>query len=202
MKIFGVAIAACAILIAVPGASQAWAQARSNSEEPGDERLRRVLAAVAGQALAAAPFIERRLSALTNHPLESRGTLSFSPAGVIEKLTVSPIRERVTITAESVTIDGGGKPPTVIKLDGQGAMAAYGLGLRALLSGNEKALRQVFDSKFSGSFDQWKVQLLPKDPALRRGIRQIMVSGAGANLRVIETSEPNGDVLELTILTR
>ena len=114
----------------------------------------------------------------------------------------SRIPERVTINTESMTIDGGGKLPTIIKLDAPGGMAGYSMGLRALLAGNEKALRQVFDSKFSGSFDNWTVQLLPKDPALRRGIRQIMVSGAGASLRVIETSEAGGDVLELTILTR
>lgn len=202
MKTLTVTIVACAILLAMPGASPAWAQARGDSEEPGDQGLRRVLAAVAGQPLKAASFIERRLSALTNNPLESRGTLSFSSSGVIEKLTVSPLRERVTITAESLTIDGGAKPPTIIKLDASGGMAGYGIGLRALLAGNEKALRQVFDSKFSGSFDNWKVQLLPKDAALRRGIRQITVSGSGANLRVIETSEPGGDVVELTILTR
>ncbi len=202
MKRYSVAIVACAILLATFAAGPVSAQKRGSSEEPADDGLRRVLAAVASQPLKAAPFIERRLSALTNNPLESRGTLSFSPGGVIEKLTVSPLRERVTINPESMTIDGGGKPPTIIKLDAPGGMAGYSMGLRALLAGNEKALRQVFDSKFSGSFDNWTVQLLPKDPALRRGVRQIMVSGAGASLRVIETSEAGGDVLELTILTR
>ena len=54
----------------------------------------------------------------------------------------------------------------------------------------------------TGTFENWKVQLLPKDPALRRGIKHIMVSGSGARLRLIETSETGGDTLEMTIIPR
>ena len=203
MKMFSMAVAASVFALCLCGAMPVLAQARSASEEAGDERLRRVLAAVAAQPLAAAPFIERRLSALAATPLESRGTLSFNPAGLIEKQTTSPLRERVIISPETVTIDAGdGKPLTVIRLDAQGALTGYGLGLRALLSGNEKLLRQVFDTRMSGTFENWKVQLLPRDPALKRGIRHIMVSGSGARLRLIETSETGGDIIEMTIIPR
>ena len=203
MKMFSMAVAASVFALGLCGAMPVLAQARSASEEAGDERLRRVLAAVAAQPLAAAPFIERRLSALAATPLESRGTLSFNPAGLIEKQTTSPLRERVIISPETVTIDAGdGKPLTVIRLDAQGALTGYGLGLRALLSGNEKLLRQVFDTRMSGTFENWKVQLLPREPALKRGIRHIMVSGSGARLRLIETSETGGDIIEMTIIPR
>jgi len=203
MKMFSMAVVASAFALGLCGAMPVSAQARSASEEAGDERLRRVLAAVAAQPLTAAPFIERRVSALAATPLESRGTLSFNPAGLIEKQTTSPLRERVTISPETVTIDAGdGKPVTVIKLEAQGALAGYGLGLRALLSGNEKLLRQVFDTRMTGTFENWKVQLLPREPALKRGIRHIMVSGSGARLRLIETSETGGDTIEMTIIPR
>jgi len=203
MKMFSMAVVASAFALGLCGAMPVLAQARSASEEAGDERLRRVLAAVAAQPLTAAPFIERRVSALAATPLESRGTLSFNPAGLIEKQTTSPLRERVTISPETVTIDAGdGKPVTVIKLEAQGALAGYGLGLRALLSGNEKLLRQVFDTRMTGTFENWKVQLLPREPALKRGIRHIMVSGSGARLRLIETSETGGDTIEMTIIPR
>ena len=125
MKMFSMAVAASVFALCLCGAMPVLAQARSASEEAGDERLRRVLAAVAAQPLAAAPFIERRLSALAATPLESRGTLSFNPAGLIEKQTTSPLRERVIISPETVTIDAGdGKPLTVIRLDAQGALPA------------------------------------------------------------------------------
>ena len=203
MKPLPVTVVATAILLGMLGATPAWAQARNATADAGDERLRRVLAAVAAQPLVAAPFIERRISALAANPLESRGTLTFNPAGLIEKQTTSPLRERVTISTDSVTIDGAdGKPPTVIRQEAQGALTGYGLGLRALLSGNEKLLLQVFDTRVTGTFENWKVQLLPKDPALKRAIRHIMVSGNGARLRLIETSETGGDTLEMTIIPR
>ncbi|MBL8382635.1 MAG: hypothetical protein JNM90_06165 [Burkholderiales bacterium] len=202
MRPIAAAGAGLALLLAVLAGAPAAAQPRGSPEEAADERLRRVLAAVAGRPLQAVPFIERRVSALAAAPLESRGTLTFQ-AGQIEKLTVSPVRERLAINAERVTIDAGdGRPPTVIRLESHGALAGYGEGLRALLAGNEKLLRQAFEVRFSGTFEHWKVQLLPKDAALRRGVRQITASGSGAQLRVIETSETGGDTLELTIIPR
>ena len=50
--------------------------------------------------------------------------------------------------------------------------------------------------------DTWTLQLLPRGPLPRRGIRKIVVSGSGAHLRQIETTEINGDVLDMTITTR
>lgn len=172
-------------------------------EGSADERLRRVLAAVAAQPLVAVPFVERRASSLYVEPVESRGTLSYKPAGGIDKVTTRPIRERVSITADTITIDpGGGAPPKVLRLAEQAHLAAYAGGLRAILSGDEKQLRQVFSPRLTGSLDNWKLLLQPKDAALRRLVKQIVVSGAGANLRVLETTEINGDVVEMTLGAR
>jgi hypothetical protein len=76
------------------------------------------------------------------------------------------------------------------------------LGLRAILSGDEKPLRQVFDARMTGSFEAWKVLLRPKVPPQRRGIKQIVITGAGAVLRSIETTEINGDMQEMTMANR
>lgn len=205
MKIRRSVVAAGAIVLVMLGALSVHAQSpASTTEDAGDERLRRVLGAVAAQTLSAAPFLERRTSALFATPQESRGTLSFKPPGTIEKRTNSPIRETLTMTADTVTIDSGtGAPPTVVRIDAsQGQLASYVSGLRAILSGDDRLLRQFFDTRLTGSFDSWTLQLLPKGPLPRRGIRKIVVSGAGAHLRQIETTEINGDVLDMTITTR
>lgn len=204
MKICRSLVAAGAIALGVLSALPVAAQTRAGAaDEAADERLRRVLLAVAGQPLAAAPFQERRVSALFATPQESRGTLTYKPPGTIEKRTTSPIRETVTMTADTLTIEpGGGAPPTVLKIDTQPTLAAYVTGLRAVLSGDDKLLQQVFDTRMTGSFDGWTLQLLPKGPAPRRGIRKIVLSGAGAHLRQIETTEINGDVFDMTISAR
>ena len=204
MKTYRLAASALFIAFSAVCANPAVAQVRANlSQAAVDDRLARVLAAVAAQPITAAPFFERRVSSLYATPMESSGTLSFSPSGVIEKLTTRPNRERVVISADSISVDAAaGIPAKVIKIEAQSGLASYGMGLRAILSGNEKQLRQVFDADVSGSFESWKIQLFPREVSLKRGIRQITVSGSKANLRVIETLEASGDTLELTIVPR
>ena len=192
-----------ALVLLASALPPAHAQSQPAAPAGNDERLRRILLAVAARPLDAAPFLERRISPLYASPLELRGTLSFKPPGTIEKRTTSPIREVLTITAETLTIDpGAGAAPTVVRMDAQGQLSAYVLGLRAILNGDDKLLRQVFDVQLSGSFDAWRLQLLPRGAQPRRGIRQIVVSGAGAQLRQIDTTELNGDQIEMAISAR
>ena len=205
MKICRSVFVAGTIVLATLGVFPAVAQTRAGAPaDAGDERLSRILGAVAATPLTAAPFLERRVSELFATPQESRGTLSYKPPGTIEKRTTSPIRETLTITADTVTIDSGtGAPPTVIRIDAQqGPLASYVAGLRAILSGDDKQLRQLFETRLTGNGDTWTLQLLPRGPLPRRGIRKIVVSGSGAHLRQIETTEINGDVLDMTITTR
>ena len=204
MKSFWRGVFSVSIVLGAVGATPLQAQGVPGTvQDASGELLARVLTAVAGQPVAAARFIERRLSALYATPLESRGTLTFKPPGVLEKQTTSPILELVVMSADIITIEGNqGTPRKVIKIDPQGDLAGYALGIRAILSGNAPLLRQVFDTKMTGGFDRWKLRLLPREATMRRAIRQIVVSGAGANLRLIETTEINGDVLEMTILPR
>jgi hypothetical protein len=56
----------------------AHAQSQPEAQAGNDERLRRILLAVAARPLDAAPFLERRISPLYASPLELRGTLSFT----------------------------------------------------------------------------------------------------------------------------
>lgn len=190
-----------ALLAGLPGPGRSQAPAAPDAGP--DPLLRRILRAVATRPLDAAPFQERRISPLYATPLELRGTLHFTPPATIEKRTTSPIRESLRITADTLTIDPGtGVAPTVLKLETQGALSAYVQGLRAILQGDDQLLRQVFDTQLSGSFEAWRLQLTPRGVQPRRGIRQIVVSGAGAQLRRIDTTEVNGDLIEMAISAR
>ena len=164
--------------------------------------LERVLAEVARQPLKAAPFIERRSSALTASPLESRGTLSYLPSGSFEKRSLTPIQERMTVGLDAITIQGAKGPAQTIRFEAQPAMAAYVHGLRAVLAGDGGPLRQHFDTQLTGNIDHWELRLRPRDAAVRRGIAQIVVRGERGQVQVVETTETGGDVNELTILLR
>ena len=178
------------------------AKAQSSAPAVVDDMLARVLAAVASQPLKAAPFIERRSSALAASPLESRGTLSYQPSGSFEKQTVTPIKERMTVGLDAITIQGAQGAAQAIRLDAQPALAAYAHGLRAVLAGDARPLRQHFDTQLTGGLDHWEIRLRPRDAAVRRGIAQIVVRGERGQVQVVETTETGGDVNELTILLR
>lgn len=189
-------LAAVVLSLPVPASAQAAAPAAMG------DLLARVLAEVARQPLKAAPFIERRSSALTASPLESRGTLSYQPSGSFEKRTVTPIQERMTVGLDAITIQGTQGAAQTIRFEAQPAMAAYVHGLRAVLAGDAGPLRQHFDTQLTGNIDHWELRLRPRDAAVRRGIAQIVVRGERGQVQVVETTETGGDVNELTILLR
>lgn len=204
MQTLQTVVAALFFIVALAANLPLRAQSTASTTTATDDALRKLLAAIASQPLTSTAFTERRTSALFTKPLESRGNLSYKPGGVIEKQTTHPIRETLTITAESLTIDAGsGAPPQVLRLDAQaGQLATLVLGLRAVLGGDDRQLLQLFDTRYSGSADGWQVTLTPKGPAVRRGVRQIVVRGTGSQLRQIETTEVNGDVTDMVLAAR
>ena len=53
----------------------------------------------------------------------------------------------------------------------------------------------------AGSFNQWNLKLLPVESRMKLVLKQIVVTGQGAQVRTIETTEISGDVNELTLLS-
>lgn len=166
-----------------------------------DELLGQVLSAVARRPLEQVPFYERRSSAMFNKPAESRGTLSFRAPDRFEKTTTTPIRERLVIVGNLLTLQAleGGEPRTV-NLDEHPQVAGAVQSIRAILAGDPKPLRQHFEVRLTGVLSRWQMTLLPKEPALKRLLRQVVVSGEGGQVKVLETTETSGDVTELTLL--
>ncbi len=175
-----------------------WLPAAAQTES--DKLLAQVLAAVSAKPLDATPFFERKISALFARPLESKGTLSFKPPGVLEKITTSPIRERVSVANDAITIQSGEAAAKIVRLEGQPTLQAFAQGVRAVVAGDIKPIRQYFEPQMTGSFNQWNLRLLPIDSAMKRVLKQIVVTGQGAQVRLIETTEISGDVNELTLL--
>ena len=167
----------------------------------GADPLPDILAAIVGQPLVQAPFFELRSSVLFARPVESRGTLSFTPPDRIEKRTEQPVRERVTLAGDTLTIqEGDSGTPKSFRLDGQGGAGAWARGVRAIVAGDPAPLRQHFELETTGGLTAWQLVLRPRDPGLRRSVTRIVVEGAGGRVRRIETTEAGGDVSELTIL--
>lgn len=166
-----------------------------------NELLSQILAAVSAKPLVDAPFFERRLSPMFSKPLESRGMLNFRPTGQLEKLTTSPIRERLIITQEGLSIQADEKAAArTIRFEEQPQLAGIAQSIRSILAGDAQPVLRYFEVRTSGSLRDWQLLLLPREAALKRAIRQISVSGRDGHIRLVETTEASGDVIELSLL--
>src|SRR5215204_7553048 len=86
-----------------------------------------------------ARFVERKFSALTKAPLESRGTLAFRAPDTLERHTTEPQRESVRIEGETVTYEGvlrGSVQKRTFALADAPQLAALIESLRSTLAGD------------------------------------------------------------------
>lgn len=172
------------------------------AESADGKPLGSILASVAKTPLEKAPFFASKTSGLLSTPIESRGTLSFDPQGRIEKHTLTPIDERVTITDKAVRIEQAGKPADEILVADNPALATYAQGLRAVLAGDPAPLREHFDVKVDGDVGKWTIALEPKSLKMQAGVRRIVIAGSNGLIQRIETTDGAGDVETLSVLLK
>ena len=77
-----------------------------------------------------------------------------------------------------------------------GMQASFG----ALLSGDERAIARDFTLTTTGTRAQWRMQMLPKQAALKQYVRDITLYGRGSELRCIETRAVKGEEVQRTLL--
>jgi len=154
--------------------------------------------------LAAAPqrrasFAEDKRVAALELPLHSAGTLAYSKPDRLEKITTTPTPERLVVDGTRLTMTAGDDAPHVFDLAGQPAALALIDTIRGILSGNLALLRRTYDVTQAGNLSAWQLVLQPREPALRRLVREVRIAGAGAEVRSIDTLQANGDADHLTI---
>ena len=144
-------------------------------------------------------FVELRGSALLKAPLRIEGEYRRPDAGTLVREVRAPYVETTTIRAGEVAIARGGKSPRRFSLSRapelQGLQASFG----ALLAGDRALLERWYRIAAAGTRQHWTLTLVPKDTALAARVRDITLSGRGAELRCIETRPVQGD-LQRTLL--
>ena len=151
-----------------------------------------VMAQLAQVPHASAHFTEYRTSQLLTQPLESSGTLSWIAPAHLEKATLQPQLEHMTVDGDNLTIRHQGET-RVLALTDYPPLAALVESLRATLAGDLPTLQRLYVVTFSGSAAQWQLQLEPRDPKIGDLVTRITLSGNGHSVSKIETLESNGD---------
>ena len=99
--------------------------------------------------------------------MESRGELTFTPPGRLEKRTTSPGAERVLVDGDRITLERGSKRYTM-GLHDQPGVAVLVESIRATLAGDLDGLTRTYSAAVSGDAARWKLTLRPLEAVVLR----------------------------------
>jgi hypothetical protein len=159
-----------------------------------DELLQRLAARQHGHVA----FTEVQQLAVLERPLESSGELLYEAPDRLEKRTLKP-------KAETLTLDHGvlsaqrGHRTYVMELRAYPQVVPFVESIRATLAGDRATLERLFDVGFDGTLERWTLQLVPRDAALAAAVTQIRISGERAAIHSVEIRQSDGDRSLLTL---
>lgn len=145
-----------------------------------------------------ARFTETRQVQGLDQPLESRGTLRFTPPARFERHTLSPRAESMTVDGNTMVLVRGGRSRTMA-LDAVPEAAALVEAIRGTLTGNRAALEQFFSLGVEGSEERWLLTLSPRDAALLAQVRSVQIGGRQHQARQVDVWLGGGDRSSMSI---
>jgi Outer membrane lipoprotein carrier protein LolA-like len=188
------ALTLCVLLMAAPGpvaralSSQSWG-------------LPQLMASLRRVKSASAQFVERKTMHLLRRPLVASGTLLYVAPDQVQKITVSPQWERLALSGDTLTMEGGpGDRTRSVSLSGYPDVAAFVEGVRATLAGDLPALERFYSVRLQGDAASWQLLLEPKRAKLRKIVQWIHIRGSGDKIEAVETEEGDGDHSDMTVV--
>lgn len=146
-------------------------------------------------------FTERKTLHQLSQPLVKSGTLLYVAPDQVQKITLSPTRERFAISGDMLTIEGGPEDRTQqLSLGSYPEIGVFIEGIRATLAGDLPALNRFYDVQIAGGAESWQLLLQPKEPKLQQFISRIRIVGSKSQILGIETEERDGDHSEMSIV--
>ena len=145
-----------------------------------------------------ATFHEKKHLALLDRPVESTGELTFTPPDRMEKNTLTPRPERVTVDRERVTLERGGKRHS-LGLRENPSIAVLVESIRATLAGDFNAVVRAYSVALDGTPARWKLTLRPLDASAARIVERIDIGGERARVKTVEILQADGDRSVMTI---
>jgi len=150
---------------------------------------------------ASSKFVERKTLHMLSEPLVASGTLQYVAPDQVQKTTLSPTQERLTVKGDTLTLEGGsGDRSRTVSLKEQPEIAGIVEGIRATLAGDLPALNRFYAVQLQGDAAAWQLMLQPKEPKLKKFITSIRISGSGNVIRAVSTAESDGDYSEMSVV--
>jgi hypothetical protein len=145
-------------------------------------------------------FVERRDLAALTAPLRSSGTLVYVAPGHVEKHTLKPVPESLTLDGDRLTVEKiEGGPKRVLNLPDYPVLWAFVESIRSTLAGDLGTLNRFYRVELSGRESQWRLVLRPVEQKMREVVSEIRIDGRGDWIGAISVIETGGDRSTMTI---
>jgi outer membrane lipoprotein-sorting protein len=170
----------------------------SGSALAANGTLARIMGLLAQRKHGEAHFAETDYLAILDQPVKSSGVLVYEAPGHLEKRTLKPRPESLVLDGDELTVHRGHRAYRM-QVGADPQVAPYVDAIRDTLAGDEQALERVFKVDFTGTLEDWKLQLVPLDAQVARKLSRVQISGARDEIRSIEILEGNGDRSVMTL---
>ena len=159
-----------------------------------------VLSRIARPAPSSTPFVEVRGSKLLKNPLRLSGEYGRPDDDTLVRQVRAPYVEKTTLRAGEAVIERAGQAPRRFALSRAPELAGLQNSFGALLAGDVASLQQHYQLQTEGSRQRWVLTMTPKDAALQKRLRGIVLFGRGAELRCIEAHPAAQGDIQRTLL--
>jgi hypothetical protein len=127
-------------------------------------------------------FVEQHFLKLLKRPAESYGELTYDAPDRLEKRTVEPKPETLTLDLKSYP-----------------ALVPFIESIRATLAGDLPTLQRLFTVDFAGTLARWRLTLTPRDAQVAKTVSQVRIDGTNSTLITVEILETDGDRSLMTL---
>jgi outer membrane lipoprotein-sorting protein len=139
-----------------------------------------------------ASFVEKKSIAMLDKTVESSGELFYTAPDHLEKRTLKPKPESMTVDGGTLVIERG-RQKHHLQLQDYPELAAFIDSIRGTLAGDRRALERNYHLSLEGTTEHWTLQLLPVDKKMQAVVKRIRIAGAENTVRSIEITQSDGD---------
>jgi hypothetical protein len=161
----------------------------SHAAEWNIDQLMRSLAQVRSDH---SSFVEQKFIAMLDKPVESSGELFYTAPDHLEKRTIKPKPESMTLDQGALVIQRG-RQVHRLQSEDYPDLAPFIDSIRGTLAGERKALERNYRLSLDGTAENWTLQLLPVDEKMQTVVKRIRIAGVGNAVRSIEITQADGD---------
>ena len=152
-------------------------------------------------------FTETKQSIFVITDITTEGNMEYRAPDYIEKNTLTPFKERVVISGDSMEIkkeiDTGKmkelEQTQTYSVQSHPLLKAAIESIRALLAGNFTLLEENYIMILEGDRGSWNMSLAPKSEEILEHIQEIRLTGEGFEIREVVTIQADGEESKLEL---